>query len=391
MRSVILFFFCSSIIIFNRPVVGQDNPDIIIDELRSALEQLRQEYDTRIQILEQRLSLAESQVRQAQQVQQVTTIGDDTVNMRSGNSAFNPAIGVIFEGLAWDYQNNPDDYLIGALPAGLSARFGRFFSSIGYLNEKHAHSWDFADQPLVYQALLGNQYIDDGLQFRWLAPTDLYLELGGELLRGDRYPAGGATDSGFGAYSLFARVGGDVGTSHSWLAGISYLSAGSSERPSGDEDDPLLFTGDTDLFIADFIWKWSPQGNWRERNVIFQFEYLQRQEQGEYTLPGELVLPYDVDHEGFYVQAVYQPFPRWRIGVRYDWLSPDNPGALFTGTDLDPARHNPERYTFMVDWSNSEFSRIRFQVAQDETIPDSETQFGVQYIHSIGAHGAHSF
>ena len=41
------------------------------------------------------------------------------------------------------------------LPGGLAIRMGRFFSSIGYLNQKHFHSWDFADQPMAYQAFLG--------------------------------------------------------------------------------------------------------------------------------------------------------------------------------------------------------------------------------------------
>ncbi len=452
MKSKIRYIFCILAFVFNGHVVAQVNTEDSIAELRNAIERLRQDYDTQIQILEQRLAIAEAQaVRTQQQAQTGSTEIVDTAAVRSGNAAFNPAIGVIFEGLAWDYQNNPEDYLIPglplggeagpapqglslgeteidisanvddkftawlttplvieegevvieieeawiettALPAGLSARFGRFFSTIGYLNEKHAHSWDFADQPLPYQVFLGNQYIDDGLQFRWLAPTDLFLELGGEVMRGDRYPAAGATDSGFGSYSLFARTGGDVGTSHSWLAGLSFLAAESSERASGDEEDPLLFSGDTDLFMANFVWKWSPQGNWREKNFVFQFEYLHRDEKGEYTLPGDpTALLYDAGQDGFYVQAIYQPFPRWRFGVRYDWLSADDPGPLFVGTDLDPMGHNPERYTFMMDWSNSEFSRIRFQLTQDEATLDSETQFGVQYIHSIGAHGAHSF
>ncbi len=67
------------------------------------------------------------------------------------------------------------------------------------------------------------QYLDDGVQLRWLAPTDLYMEFGAEWLRGDRYPSAGAAKSGFGSHSLFAKVGGDVGTDSSWLAGISYL------------------------------------------------------------------------------------------------------------------------------------------------------------------------
>ena len=44
-----------------------------------------------------------------------------------------------------------------ALPAGLTIRAGRFFSAIGYLNERHAHNWSFIDMPLPYRALLGKQ------------------------------------------------------------------------------------------------------------------------------------------------------------------------------------------------------------------------------------------
>ena len=63
-------------------------------------------------------------------------------------------------------------------------RAGRFFSNIGYLNSHHAHTDKFFDRPLAYQAFLGNQYGDDGVQLRWVAPTDLFVELGGEVFRG---------------------------------------------------------------------------------------------------------------------------------------------------------------------------------------------------------------
>src|SRR6478672_4989018 len=79
-----------------------------------------------------------------------------------------------------------------ALPAGFSLRMGRFYSNIGYLNSHHAHTDNFFDRPLAYQAFLGNQYGDDGAQLRWVAPTSLFVELGGELFRGDNYPSGGA-------------------------------------------------------------------------------------------------------------------------------------------------------------------------------------------------------
>ncbi len=428
-----------------------------IDILRAEISKMRSEYETRIAELEKRLDEAEhnatQQTLQSQPAEQTVyqapvesgyDIPTDT------NSSFNPDLGVIFQGQAWSYQNDPDGYVIPgfplggeagpspeglalgeieinisanvddkftawltaplviedgetaieieeawietlALPAGLSLRMGRFYSNIGYLNDKHSHSWDFADQPLVYQAFLGNQYVDDGLQMRWLAPTDLYLELGAEILRGDRYPAGGATNSGFGSYTLHARTGGDIGFSNSWQAGLSYLQADVDERESGSEDDPLLFSGDSDTMMAEFVWKWAPNGNNRQRNFVFSAEYMWRQENGEYDVPGLGLLSYNNKQRGYYLQAVYQPIPRWRIGLRYDRLSSDDPGADFAGTDLMPANNDPYRYSVMADWSNSEFSRLRLQYSRDHAGFEADNQWGLQYIFSIGAHGGHSF
>lgn len=418
--------------------------DADIEELRAAVAALRVEYAGRIEELERRLAVAEQNARQA------NVAAQSAAPVAASQSAFNPAIGIIFGGTAWDHSRstegndvagfpfggeagpitqglalgeteidisaNVDDKFTAwltlpvviedgeaaveieeawlettALPAGLSLRFGRFFSGIGYLNEKHLHSWDFADQPLPYQAFLGDQYLDDGVQLRWIAPTATYLELGSEILRGGRYPAAGADNSGFGSYSLFANVGGDVSADSSWLAGLSYLDASAIDRPSGDEDDPLLFTGDSSIVGASFVWKWAPNGNWKQRNLVIQSELMWRNEDGFYTLPGGTPLNYDNDQFGWYLQSVYQPLPRWRIGARVDGLSADNPGAAFAGSALDPLGDDPLRFTVMADWSNSEFSRLRLQYIRDEASRMQGHQWGLQYIYSIGAHGAHSF
>ncbi len=424
-----------------------------IEQLRAEFNQLREDYQSRIAELERRLEVAETRASQAVESSQRLareTLQSFAPGPGGSNNAFNPAIGVIFQGQAWRYQRDPEGYFIPGfplggeagpvteglslgeteidisasvdnwftawltvpiviedgetvieveeawietlgLPAGLSLRFGRFFSDIGYLNDKHAHSWDFADQPLPYQAFLGNQYIDDGAQLRWVAPVDLFVEFGAEILRGDRYPAGGADNSGFGAYSMHARVGGDVGFSSSWLTGLSYLSTESTGRESGPEDEPLRFTGDSDLLMAEFIWKWAPNGNWRQRNFKFQAEYLWHKEKGLYALPGGAELPWNIDQQGWYAQAIYQPRPGWRFGIRYDVLSGDDPGAAFDGTPLDLAAGDPARYSLMADWSHSEFSRLRLQYTHDDAGLEGDEQWGLQYIYSIGAHGAHSF
>ena len=442
------------------PVLAQTESEI--DILRAEVAQMRADYELRIEQLEQRLDEAEKkaaaqQVASPQPENQPASQSNQWAAepyagqmTNSGDNSSNPAIGVIFQGQAWSYGDDPDDYAIPGfplggeagplpeglalgeteinisanvddkftawltvpiaiedsdvvveleeawietmtMPGGLSLRMGRFYSNIGYLNDKHSHSWDFTDQPLPYQAFLGGQYLDDGLQLRWLAPTELYLELGAEVTRGDKYPAGGAANSGVGSYALHLRTGGDVGFSNSWQAGLSYLQADADERESGDEDDPLVFTGQTDLWIAEFVWKWAPNGNSKQRNFIFQAEYMWRNEDGAYTVPGTSPLSYNTDQQGWYLQAVYQPIPRWRIGLRYDRLSSDDPGPAFDGTPLMPSSHDPYRYSLMADWSNSEFSRLRLQYTHDKAGFDGDNQWGLQYIFSIGAHGAHSF
>ena len=117
-----------------------------------------------------------------------------------------------------------------ALPDGFTVKGGRFFSGFGYLNEVHAHAWDFVDQPLVYQAFFGGQFRQDGLQVKWLAPTDLFLELGAETGNGDAFPARGSSRNGMNGATLFAHVGGDIGDSTSWRAGASWLDQRAEDR-----------------------------------------------------------------------------------------------------------------------------------------------------------------
>lgn len=274
---------------------------------------------------------------------------------------------------------------------GLTVRGGRFYSGIGYLNSQHAHQWDFVDTALPYRAMLGTQFADDGIQVRWLAPTDIYTELGVEGFRGDRFPGGGAANQGRGAWSVFVHVGDDVGVSHSWRAGLSYLSARSNQRATTSAAGEDLFTGTSRLLIADFVWKWAPNGNPYARNFKLQGEYLRRREEGEFTPAGASQAPYSGRQSGWYLQGVYQFMPRWRVGLRHDQVHADNPGAAFAGTVLDPQGQTPKRNSVMVDYANSEFSRLRMQYNRDQSGPTSDNQWYLQYVMSLGAHGAHNF
>ncbi len=267
-----------------------------------------------------------------------------------------------------------------ALPAGFILRAGRFFSNIGYLNSHHAHSDKFFDRPLAYQAFVGNQYGDDGLQLRWIAPTDLFLEVGAEILRGQNSPSGGAGHGGAGVKTLFAHAGGDVGSENSWLAGVSMLGS----RSEGAEDG---FVGDSRLYLADATWKWAPEGNFKDGGVTLRGEYFLDDREGRYVDPLDPLLDQDWDgkRSGVYVEGVYRINRKWETGYRFDrlWADKDGPYA---------SSHDPTRHSVMLSWLNSEFSLLRLQYSHDRpNALDTDNALTLQYQVSLGAHGAHKF
>ncbi|HXZ55789.1 MAG TPA: hypothetical protein VEF92_01285 [Burkholderiales bacterium] len=301
-----------------------------------------------------------------------------------------------------------------ALSNGFTIKAGRFFSTAGYQNQIHAHAWDFTDAPLANKAFLGNQLSDDGVQLKWVAPTELYFDVGVEVGRGRNFPAGpqgGRDKNGFGSSNFFTTLGGDFGTGTAWQAGLSYLTTSPQDRTYGDLDatgTPVTnsFTGTSKLWALSGILKWSPNFNPTERSLKLQGEYFQRRENGNLvfdtaaaTTGGTQTGSYASTQSGWYLQGVYQFIPMWRVGYRYDRLDAGttNIGLVDSGglTAADfpiLARYNPTRQTVMVDWSPSEFSRIRLQLAQDKSRSDAtDNEVFLQYIVSLGAHGAHKF
>jgi hypothetical protein len=272
-----------------------------------------------------------------------------------------------------------------ALPDGLSLRLGRFYSNIGYLNSHHAHTDNFFDRPLPYQAFLGNQYGDDGVQLRWVAPTALFLELGGEAFRGQNYPSGGAQDGGLGTRTLFAHLGGDAGNDNEWLVGVSALKT----RTAGGEDG---FSGDDTLSIFDGTWKWAPQGNFKDGGITLRSEVFLDDRDGTFADPADvasgqpaIISRWNGQRRGAYVEGVYRINRTWDVGYRYDKLWADDGGPFASA--FDPWRHSAE-----LTWRNSEFSLLRLQLSRDQpNAVDSDNAVTLQYQTSLGAHGAHKF
>ena len=433
-----------------------------INTLRQDIEAMRATYEARLQALEQRLKAAEAAVAAAPATQTSMALGGPglaaTPASGGGANAFNPSMSLILSGIYTRTTRDPEKYGIAGfqLPAGsaagpgtrgfslaeselgfsasidpwlrgvanialhpdnsvsveeafiqttslgngLSVKAGRFLSGVGYLNARHAHTWDFADNPLAYQALLGTQYGDDGVQLSWLAPTDQYIELGAELGRGRSFPGNNNSRNGAGMTAFAAHTGGDIGVSHNWRAGLSVLNAkatdqGLSALHSGGSLVANAFSGSTRVWIADAIWKWAPNGNATQTNFKLQGEYLRSTRSGTLTYDTANVNSadtYRAVQSGWYVQAIYQFMPSWRVGLRTEQLNPGTPNYGINTAAMTGDAYKPRKNTLMLDYNPSEFSRVRLQLAQDRAREGrADNQLFIQYQMSLGAHGAHAY
>ena len=446
-----------------------------LKELREQVRQLRQQYEKRIESLERRLQQAEQSAGKAETAADKAQLAADQASVQAssrpvGEGAMNPGISLILNGTYGNLSRDPAAYRINGfnptggevappnrglslgeselvvsanidpnfrgtliaklgaddkvsveeatiqtlgLSDGLSIKAGRFLSGVGYQNQIHPHAWDFVDAPLANKVFLGNQLIDDGVQLKWVAPTELYLDLGMELGRGRKFPAGpdgGRNKNGFGSGTLFAHVGGDIGVSTAWQLGLSHLQTSPQGRTYTDSDSTGTtvtnsFSGRSRLWVADGVLKWSPKGNATSTSFKLQGEYFHRNEEGQLTYDstaasrGAQTGALTSRQSGWYGQGVYQFMPQWRAGYRYDKLDSGTLGLALVDSGARSAadfpllgKYNPRRHTLMADWGASEFSRVRLQLARDYSRPNApDNQVLLQYIVSMGAHGAHKF
>ena len=304
------------------------------------------------------------------------------------------------------------------LPWGTKVKAGKYWSSVGYLNDKHPHEWDFVDMPLVYQQVLGGQLNETGAQLSWVAPTDnMLFKLGGEIAQGSN-GYGETYNSNYNQNkprlgTVYAKTGGDVGDSHSWQGGVSWVRSTTGSGSSANQatyslsnNDTLTFNGGNTLWIADFVYRWAPFGNPTSQNLKLQGEMFWNKQSGNMTstsgcgvvnAEGCNGTNFAQNQQGFYTQGVYQFMPKWRAGYRYDRVfngtnSYGLPSTALTGSQIQSG-WDPYRNTLMLDWANSEYSIIRLQLAKDTSYGPGLTnnQIFLQYIMSLGAHGSHKY
>jgi hypothetical protein len=307
-----------------------------------------------------------------------------------------------------------------ALPAGLQVKAGTFLTEFGRINPTHPHAWDWQDQPIICTRLLGADGMrGPGARVAWLAPTDAFTEVffgvqnaNGETMTSflaneavyEERPIGGrffvqreVSSWNDLVYTLRAMTSFDPSDTHSVGIGASAL-FGPNATGGG---------ADTTIYGADFVWRWKPVEN--ERGYPFfklQGEFLARafdtaqqvDEVDPLVVGDEVTLPGVTLHDyGGYLQALYGFLPGWAIGLRGEWVSGEGDSYDASSQSFarsnDPYRTDRVRFSPMLAWQLSEFSRFRLQYDFEDSDhladPVHSAWLGFEVL--IGSHPPHAY
>ncbi len=286
-----------------------------------------------------------------------------------------------------------------ALPYNVQLMGGQFFTRFGNMNHIHAHAWDFVDQPIILNRLLGPDGLrGPGLQASWLAPTPFYLEFIGsaQQARGEiAISFLGKEGETVGGHILDKRAINDpndllymprVVSSFDFTDAMTLKIGGSALLgPNSSSPDAR-----THIYGVDMKLKWQP----RRTMMGYPFaslesEFLYRDYEAG-SDKNNTVFEDPLEDWGFYTQLIYGFQPRWVAGLRFEYAD-GHGGIEQIDDDLRSKRY---RVSPNISWVTSEFSRLRLQYNLDfAESRENEANHGffLQWSFALGEHGAHQF
>ena len=298
-----------------------------------------------------------------------------------------------------------------ALPFGLQAKAGFFFTEFGLLNPTHVHAWDWVDQPVILSRLFGEDGLRQaGLRVSWLAPLPWFSQVyvGVQNARGETAVSFLANEDVFAERPIGGRpfvertVNGPedllylLRWENSWELGQAVTSKLGASALFGP--NPTGSDGRTLIYGADLKVLWRPMRNFRGWPFFrWHTEFVQR----DYRAAAFQGVIDDVDvtldkttlHDwGVYTQALYGFAYQWAAGLRFEYAT--GSGATLGGRDADPFRDDRYRVSPLLVWHVSEFARLRLQYNYDRAdhLPNDGAHSVWFVLEALmGAHPAHKF
>jgi hypothetical protein len=153
--------------------------------------------------------------------------------------------------------------------------------------------------------------------------------------------------------------------------------------------------GNADLWGIDLVYKYDAPGAYGQGDFTFQAEYLRSIKDMKIRSsahPEQIGSSRDFTTDGLYAQATYGFLPRWKAGLRYDVLGLTNEVSGGRSESFGSS----DRWTVDVTWNLSHFSQLRAQYAYNDILvsEDERERFNaiyLQFLMSLGSHGAHEF
>jgi hypothetical protein len=200
---------------------------------------------------------------------------------------------------------------------------------------------------------------------------------------------------------LSARVGGDIGASHSWQAGLSFLHnqreaalehGGEDEHAHGEEEHAedaahvshgahgAAFSGRR-MWLGEVAWKWAPEGNNRQQQVRVAYERALVRGLNRHARSSDR-------HVADYLSVVWRFAPGWEVGGRTDLLKVRIPHD----DHFDSGRLR--EVALMLAYKPTHQQTLRVQATHQKNGGGFDTAghaVQLQYILNFGAHAAHSF
>lgn len=309
-----------------------------------------------------------------------------------------------------------------SLPYGLELEVGQFLTEFGRINPQHPHSWDYQDQPVILSRFFGEDGLRGvGARAGWLVPAPWFMQLhfGVQNADGEAMVSFSASDEVFDERPIAGRpfVDQDVRSlddmlyhlrlENSWdLSEESTVLLGASALfgPNATGDD-----GDTQIYGLDLLLKHKPEDSFHGSSAVtWQSEFLFRDyhadsfvDEGDPTVIGDETSfgSESLKDWGLYTQLLYGIAPDWQLGLRYEYSSGDGDNfdsdtVSLTSNQVDPYRDTRQRFSPLISWRLSEYSRLRFQYNLDTTHwldDDDAHSFWLGYEISFGAHPAHKY
>jgi hypothetical protein len=258
------------------------------------------------------------------------------------------------------------------LPGSLLLKVGKMRAQFGKVNTMHTHVLPWTDRPLVTQNLVGGDegISEPGLSVSRLVPNRfMFMELTGETLYGSSevFNSRERTDL---VYTGRVRAYRDLSEGSNLDVGSSFAfgpAAATPSQPFVPED------ASTRLIGVDATFRYRPLRRAIYRRFIGRSEFVWSQPR-EGGRGGQTAF-------GLYASGDYQFARRWYAGARYD-----RSGRTWEADTTDTGG------AFYLTYWPSEFNQVRGQyrhIRYGDGVNADEFLF--QFLFSIGAHGAHVF